>query len=78
MSYEQTDGLAIVSPLSPVISNFIMDDIEETALKQATHKPLCWLRYVDDNFVIWPHGPEKLEGFLDHLNGLHRNIQFTM
>jgi hypothetical protein len=33
---------------------------------------------VDDTFVIWPHGPEKLERFLDHLNGFHRNIQFTM
>jgi hypothetical protein len=33
---------------------------------------------VDATFVVWPHGPEKLEGFLDHLNGLHRNIKFTI
>jgi hypothetical protein len=33
---------------------------------------------VDNTFVIWPHGPEKLEGFLDHLDGLRRNIHFTM
>jgi hypothetical protein len=33
---------------------------------------------VDDIFVIWPHGTETLERFLDHLNGLHRNIQCTM
>jgi hypothetical protein len=33
---------------------------------------------VDDTFVIWPHGTETLELFLDHLNGLHRNIQCTM
>jgi hypothetical protein len=76
--YEQTDGVAIGSSISPVISNFLMDDFEERALKQATHKPLCWFCYVDDTFVIWPHRPEKLEGFLGHLNGLHRNIQFTM
>jgi hypothetical protein len=76
--YEQTDGVAMGSPLCPVISNFFMDDFEERALKQVTHKPLSWFRYVDGTFVIWPHGPEELEGFLDHLNGLHRNIQFTL
>jgi hypothetical protein len=72
------DGVAMVSPLSPVISNFFMDGFEERTLKQATHNPLCWFHYVDDTFVIWPHGPEKLEGFLDHLYGIHRIIQFTM
>jgi len=29
---------------------------------------------VDDTYVIWPHGPER---FLDHLNGIHGNIQFN-
>jgi len=33
---------------------------------------------VDETFVIWPQGTEKLERFLDHLNGLHRNIQLNM
>jgi hypothetical protein len=55
-----------------------MDNFEERALKQATQKPLYWFHYVDDTFVILPHGTEKLERFLDCLNGLHRNIQFTM
>jgi hypothetical protein len=76
--YEQTDGVVMGSPLSPVICNVFMDDFEERALEQAIHKPLCWFPYVDDTFVIWPHGPEKLEGFVEHLNGLHKNIQFTV
>jgi hypothetical protein len=33
---------------------------------------------VDDNFVTWPHRPERLERFLDLVNGFHQNIQFTM
>jgi len=37
-----------------------------------------WFRYVDDTFVIWPHGKEKLTEFLNHLSGLHTNIQVTM
>jgi retron-type reverse transcriptase len=50
--FEQTDGVAMGSPLSPVIANFFMEDFEERALNQATHKPTCWYRYVDDIFAI--------------------------
>ena len=30
--YEQTDGVAMGSPLSPVIANFFMEDFEKKAL----------------------------------------------
>jgi len=66
------------SPLSPVIANFFIEDFEKKATEQAKHKPVCWFRYVDDTFVIWPHGQEKLTEFLNHLNGLHNKIRFTM
>jgi len=29
------------------------------------------------SLVIWPHGTEKVEMFLDYLKRLHRNVQFT-
>jgi hypothetical protein len=66
------------SLLSPVIANYFMEYFEEMALEMATHKPLCWFRYIDDTFIIWPHGPGKLAEFLDHLNRVHENIKFTM
>jgi hypothetical protein len=66
------------SPLSPVIANFFMEDFETKAIDKSTLKPACWYRYVDDTFVVWPHGKEKLTDFLNHLNGIHNNIQFTM
>jgi hypothetical protein len=31
--YEQTDGVAMGSPLSPVIADFFMEHLEETALE---------------------------------------------
>ena len=31
------------------------------------YQPKLWLRYVDDTFIIWQHGSEKLSDFLDHL-----------
>jgi len=43
-----------------------------------TYKLLCSMRYVDFTFVRLPPGIEKLDKFLDHLNGLHRNVQFTI
>jgi hypothetical protein len=62
----------------PVIANFFMEHFEEMALEGVTHKPLCWFHYVDDTFVIWPHGPGKLSEFLDHMNSVHGNIRFAM
>lgn len=74
--YEQTDGVAMGSALSPVITNFFMEDSEDRALAQAT-KLLCWSAMLMTH-VIWLHRTKKLERLLNHLTGLHRNIQFTM
>jgi hypothetical protein len=70
--FEQTNGLAMGSPLSSVVSNFFVEDFEERAPSQATLKPTCWYRYVDDTFVVWPHGKENLTEFLEQLTGLHK------
>jgi hypothetical protein len=33
---------------------------------------------MDDTFVIWPHSPDRMKDFLNHLNSIHQCIQFTM
>jgi retron-type reverse transcriptase len=66
--YGQTDGVAMGSPLSPVIANFYMEDYEREALELAPLNPRCWFRNLDDTFDIRPHGREKLQDFLRHLN----------
>jgi hypothetical protein len=66
------------SSLSSIVSNIYMEYLEKLALTLAQHKPSLWLCYVDDTFVVWPHGPEQLQNFLSHLNSLRPTIQFTM
>ncbi|XP_018401736.1 PREDICTED: uncharacterized protein LOC108778909 [Cyphomyrmex costatus] len=66
------------SPISLVVANIFMEHFEEEALRKATSKPEIWYRYVDDTFVIWRHGKEELDKFLNFLNNQHANIRFTM
>jgi hypothetical protein len=57
--FQQKDGMAMESSLSPVVSNSY-----SLALDSALHKPSLWLRHVDDTFVVWPHGHEHLQDIL--------------
>jgi hypothetical protein len=64
--------------LFPVIANYFVEYSEDTALEIATHKSLCWVCYLDDMFIIWPHAPGKLADILDCLHSVHESIQFNM
>ena len=75
--FEQVDGAAMGSPLSPIIANLYMENFEQRALEIYSLKPKVWIRYVDDTFVVWPHGEEALNNFQTHLNRQHQSIQFT-
>ena len=55
-----------------------MEDLEEQAMHSAPLRPNLWLRYVDDTFVIWPHGEQNLQSFHTHLNQMSANIDFTI
>ena len=66
--YEQTKGVAKGSPLSPIVANLFMEDLEEKVINSSPQKPRWWLRFVDVVFSNWPHGEDKLVEFQEHLN----------
>ena len=73
--YEQVEGAAMGSPISPIVANLYMERFELRALNTSSNSPLMWKRFVDDTFVIMKKAHK--EKFLTLLNSVDSNIQFT-
>ena len=74
--YEQFDGVAMGSPLGPLIANVFMCSIEEQ-LDLNGKMPEFYRRYVDDTLTIMP-GVNAASNFLQVVNACHPSISFTM
>ena len=73
--YEQVQGAAMGSPISPLIANIFMEEFEVKALS-STPPPSLWLRFDDDTFVI--NRAEHSQALLQHINSQDPHIQFTV
>ena len=74
--YQQVFGTAMGSPVSVVIANMVMEDVEQRALATSPVKPFFWKRYVDD--VISAVSGNEAERLSSHLNSVEPSIQFTL
>jgi len=72
--YKQIYGTPMGSPLSPIIAEIILRDIEEKAFDLSVHIPIYY-RYVDD--ILIASAPEELDNILKVFNSLHDRINFT-
>ena len=54
-----------------------MGYFEDKFLNSLVEKALVWWRHIDDIFMIWEHGEEKLKEFLKIINSCHLTIKFT-
>jgi len=76
--YDQIDGVAMGSPLAPILANLFMGHFEKIWIENySLNKPQFYKRYVDDIFCIFDN-KEDAELFFDYLNEQHENIKFTM
>ena len=64
------------SPVSVVVAEIVMQNIEEQALATYSETLPLWLRYVDD--TITAVHESKIDKFHEHLNEQNTNVQFTM
>ena len=63
------------SPISPIVDNLFMEDLESKALSTAPTPLTLWKRFVDDTFIIIKRSSK--ESFLENLNSIDDNIHFT-
>ena len=63
------------SPVSVVVAEIVMQNIEEKALATYSETLPLWLRYVND--TITAVHKNKINEFYEHLNKQNASIQFT-
>ena len=76
--YNQIDGVAMGSPLAPVLANIFMGFYESKWPNEYNlNKPKFYYRYVDDILAAFDNKQDSLN-FLNFLNDRHANITFTI
>jgi hypothetical protein len=76
--YNQTEGLAMGSALSPVVANIFLTDFERKHLDTCPieFKPLFYRRYLDDTFILFKSELQSVN-FFQYFNSRHPQICFT-
>ena len=76
--YKQIDGLAMGSPIAPVLANIFLNFHEIDWLRNCPNdiKPVLYRRFMDDTFLLFRE-ESHVQPFLSYLNVQHNNIKFT-
>ena len=74
--YEQVEGAAMGSHISPIVAKLCMEAFEVQALNTAPHSPSLWRRFVEDTFVVIQAAQK--DRFIENIDSIDDRIQFTM
>lgn len=72
--YHQTEGTAMGSPISPIVAEIFMQELEKKLVKN-NRNIIYWRRFVDDVFAIIRI--RRKSHILSLINSFHESIQFT-
>jgi hypothetical protein len=66
--------------MAPSFANIFMGALEQSILSSTPNQlvPLLWKRFIDDIFLVWTHGEESFNSFIQHLNSFHSTIKFEV
>lgn len=73
-TFLQKSGVSMGIRFAPSFADIFMAKWENDALQKYAHLPLFYGRFLDDIFLIWTHGIEKFNEFLNILNNHHPTI----
>ena len=73
-TYVQTNGVAMGSPLGPVLSGIFMVELENNLIHTLSEHLSCWKRYVDDTICFIKN--DSIDYVFSILNSFHPSIQF--
>jgi len=74
--YKQNFGTPMGSPLSPVIADLVMQDLENEVLETIDFPVAFYYRYVDD--ILTAVLPSHIDTLLDKFNTIHPRLKFTI
>jgi len=63
-------------PLSPILADIVMQDLEVKAIKNLDFEIPVYYRYVDDILLITP--ANRVDIILNSFNSIHNRLQFTV
>ena len=73
--YQECDGVAMGSPLEPVIAGILMVELQKSLIPNLMKHMSPWKRYVDNTIAVIKLS--SIEHVLSILNSFHQNIEFT-
>ena len=73
--YIQVDGVAMESPLGPILANIVMTELEIATIPSLGNYLQNWKRFLDDTFAFVL--PDKIGYTVNQLNSFDENVQFT-
>jgi len=74
--YKQIFGTPMGSPLSPIVADLVLQDLETRAIKKLPFELSLYRRYVDD--ILLAAFLDQFKVILDVFNSFHGRLQFTL